>query len=75
MIYELMPLLYIIIGCAAAINLPEILGKSSGVLLISAALIIIHLRLKFRQEKAEYIEDILNCLLKKQANVRKSDLK
>ena len=74
MVYEFMPMLYIIIGCLAVSSLPEALGKLSGILLITAALIIIRLRLKFRLEKAQYIEEILDKMLENQRNLRKTDI-
>ena len=74
MIYEFMPILYIVIGCFAVSTLPEAMGKLSGMLLISAALIIIRLRLKYRLEKAQYIEELLDKMLENQRNFRKTDM-
>ena len=51
MLYELMPLIYIVIGTGAVIALPDMLGKACGVLLITAALWIIQLRLHYRQQR------------------------
>ena len=42
-------------------------------MLILVALFVIRLRLKYRQERAEYVEDDLNSLIKKQKEVRKTD--
>lgn len=72
--YDAMPILYIIVGCLAASSLPEILGKLSGILLITAALIIVRVRLKFRLEKAQFIEEILDNMIENQRQIRKTDM-
>jgi hypothetical protein len=68
MLYEIMPLVYIIVGTCAAILLPEELGKASGVLLVSAAIMIIQMRLNYRQKKLDYLELIVEKFVKEKTD-------
>lgn len=45
--YEFLPFLYVIVGSLAAINTDGI-GRASGVLLITAGLVVFKLRLSYR---------------------------
>lgn len=68
MLYEILPLFYVIMGTCAAIMLPELLGKASGVLLVSAAVWIIQMRLNYRQKKLDYLELIVEKFVKEKTD-------
>jgi hypothetical protein len=68
MLYEITPLVYIIVGTCATILLPEELGKASGVLLVSAAIMIIQMRLNYRQKKLDYLELIVEKFVKEKTD-------
>jgi hypothetical protein len=50
-LYEPLPYLYVLMGLIATIVLESLIGKISGVLLISAGLVIWNLRFTYRRRK------------------------
>lgn len=48
-LYEMLPYLYLLVGCSAAF-MPEVFGRVSGVMLCVAAGIIIKMRRTYRKE-------------------------
>jgi hypothetical protein len=57
-LYELMPVLYIALGVAAALLLYNSYAVFSGILLIIVALIILYMRLENRTEAMERLERV-----------------
>lgn len=57
MIYNALPYIYTFGGVTALLASQETIGKISGVLLVSAALMIFHLRLENRTRRAETAEE------------------
>ncbi len=49
-LYEPLPYIYALVGIITAYNLDMLLGRISGLLLISAGVIVWHLRFQHRQE-------------------------
>lgn len=49
-LYEPLPYIYVITGLFTAFNLDILLGRVSGLLLISAGVIVWHLRFQFRRD-------------------------
>jgi|GEM_PF-6228388 len=63
--YEILPFLYSAGGVAVIILSNESIGKASGILLISAALIVFRLRLEYRKQRAEDAEEELHYVKRK----------
>lgn len=61
-IYELLPYVYAIGGITALTHSDELIGRASGVLLISAAMLIFHMRLEFRREAMKELECDVSAL-------------
>jgi hypothetical protein len=55
-LYELMPVLYVAVGLAAALFLYNSYAILSGILLLIAALVILYMRLENRTEAMERFE-------------------
>lgn len=55
-LYDALPYLYTIGGMLALLYSNEAVGRVSGMLLISAAMMIFHLRLQHRTERADLAE-------------------
>lgn len=55
-LYDALPYLYTIGGVLALLYSNEAVGRVSGMLLISAAMMIFHLRLQHRTERADLAE-------------------
>jgi hypothetical protein len=55
-LYELMPVLYVAVGFAAALLLYNSYAILSGILLLSVALVILYMRLENRTEAMERFE-------------------
>ena len=61
-LYESLPYVYALGGITALTNSAEIIGRASGVLLISAAMLIFHMRLEFRRDAMKELEGDLGTL-------------
>ncbi|CAK0761189.1 hypothetical protein CCP3SC5AM1_290016 [Gammaproteobacteria bacterium] len=56
LLYEILPFFYSACGVIAILLSSEFLAKISGLLLITAAMIIFHFRLEYRRQRAEKAE-------------------
>jgi multisubunit Na+/H+ antiporter MnhC subunit len=70
--YEVLPFFYSACGVATLILSDETTGKISGLLLISAAMIVFRLRLEYRKRRAEDAEEKLYRAQLKLENTNKS---
>lgn len=55
-LYDALPYIYTIGGMLTLLFTSEAIGRVSGVLLVSAAMLVFHLRLLYRTERAEMAE-------------------
>lgn len=60
-LYEALPYIYTAGGILTLLLSGEMIGRSSGVLLISAALLVFHMRIDYRTRRAQEAESNLNA--------------
>jgi hypothetical protein len=70
-LYDALPYIYTIGGILAMLLSGEMIGRASGLLLISAAMLIFHMRLRYRTERAEKAEIRLTATSKVLANTKR----
>lgn len=71
-LYDALPYLYTIGGVLALLLSDETIGQISGLLLVSAAMMVFHLRLQHRTERAEKAEVRLTATKKVLAETRRT---
>lgn len=69
-LYDALPYIYTIGGVLTLLFSGEVIGRASGVLLISAAMLVFHLRLHHRTERATKAETRLSTARKVLARIR-----
>jgi hypothetical protein len=70
-LYDALPYVYTIGGILAVLLSGELVGRASGLLLISAAMLVFHMRLRYRTERAEKAEVRLTATSKVLANTKR----
>jgi hypothetical protein len=71
-IYDSLPYLYTIGGVVTLLLSDETIGRMSGLLLVSEAMMVFHLRLHHRTERAEKAEKRLTVTQKTLAETRRT---
>lgn len=71
-LYDALPYLYTIGGVLTLLFSDETIGQISGLLLVSAAMMVFHLRLQHRTERAEKAEMRLTATKKVLAETRRT---
>jgi hypothetical protein len=61
-IYDALPYLYTVGGVLTLLLSGEAIGRASGVLLISAAMLVFHLRIEYRTKRARQAEQKLTTV-------------
>lgn len=71
LLYESLPYIYSFSGITAMTNSAELIGRMSGLLLVSAALLIFHMRLEFRRESMKELQNDLSSLKRELAYLKR----
>jgi len=67
-LYDALPYLYTVGGVLTLLLSGEMIGRASGVLLISAAMLVFHLRIEYRTRRAREFEKKLTTVNMKLAS-------
>lgn len=70
-LYDALPYIYTVGGILAILLSGEMVGRASGLLLISAAMLVFHMRLRYRTERAEKAEIRLTATSQVLANTKR----
>jgi hypothetical protein len=68
-LYDALPYIYTVGGVLTLLLSGETIGRASGVLLISAAMLVFHLRIDYRTKRARQAENKLTTVKMKLASV------